>query len=73
MTESLFKRDLQWSLKDPLKRVFKKDFKRVNFILKNTLAQASSCEFCEISKNTFPYRTAPVAASEFCNDIIKVI
>ena len=24
-----------------------------------------SCEFCEISKNTFCYRTPPVAASEF--------
>ena len=23
-----------------------------------------SCEFCEFSKNTFPYRTPPVAASE---------
>ena len=24
-----------------------------------------SCEFCEISKNTFSYRTPPVAASDF--------
>ena len=23
-----------------------------------------SCEFCEISQNTFSYRTSPVAASE---------
>ena len=29
-----------------------------------TLAQVFSCEFCEISKNTFSYRTRPVAASE---------
>ena len=31
---------------------------------KETLAQVFSCEFCEISKNIFFYRTAPVAASE---------
>ena len=35
-----------------------------NFIKKETLAQVFSCEFCEISKNTFSYRTPPVAASE---------
>ena len=34
-----------------------------NFIKKRTLAQVSSYKFCEISKNTFFYRTAPVAAS----------
>ena len=34
-----------------------------NFIKKETLAQAFSCEFCEISKNTFFYRTALAAAS----------
>ena len=28
-----------------------------NFIKKETLAQVFSCEFCEISKNTFSYRT----------------
>ena len=28
-----------------------------------TLAQAFSCEFCKISKNTLFYRTPPVAAS----------
>ena len=28
------------------------------------VAQVFSCEFCEISKNTFSYRTPPVAASE---------
>ena len=31
---------------------------------KETLAQAFSCEFCEISQNTFFHRTRPVAASE---------
>ena len=34
-----------------------------NFIKKESLAQIFSCEFCEISKNTFFYRTPPVAAS----------
>ena len=36
-----------------------------NFIKKETLAQVFSCEFCEISKNTFSYRTPPVAASGY--------
>ena len=35
---------------------------------KETLAQVFSCEFCEISKNTFLYRTPPVAASVCAND-----
>ena len=35
-----------------------------NFIKEEALTQVFSCEFCEISKNTFPYRTPPVAASE---------
>ena len=34
-----------------------------NFIKKETLAQLFSCEFCEIYKNTFYYRTPLVAAS----------
>ena len=36
-----------------------------NLIKKETLAQVFSCEFCEVSKNTFPYRTPPVAPSGF--------
>ena len=35
-----------------------------NVIKKETLTQLFSCEFCEISKNTFSQRTPPVAASE---------
>ena len=35
-----------------------------NFLKKEALAQVFSFEFCEISKNTFSYRTPPVAASE---------
>ena len=34
-----------------------------NFIKKEALAQVLSCQFCEISKNTFSYRTLSVAAS----------
>ena len=33
-----------------------------NFIKKETLTQVFSCEFCEISKNTFFYRTPLVSA-----------
>ena len=35
-----------------------------NFIKKETPAQVFSCTFCEVSKNTFFYRTPLVAASE---------
>ena len=35
-----------------------------NFIKKGSLAEALSCEFCEISKNTVCYQTPLVAASE---------
>ena len=34
-----------------------------NFTKKGTLVQVFSCEFCEISENTFSYRTLPEAAS----------
>ena len=37
--------------------------KACNFIKKETLAQLFSCEFCNISKNIFLYRTPLVAAS----------
>ena len=39
--------------------VFKK-----NFIKQETLAQLLSCEFCQISKNTFLHRPPLVAASD---------
>ena len=35
-----------------------------NFIKKETLPHVFSCEFCEISKNTYSNKTLPVAASE---------
>ena len=34
-------------------------FRVCNFIKKETLAQVFSCKVCEISKNTFSYRTSP--------------
>ena len=40
-----------------------------NFIKKETLAQMFSCEFCEISRNTFSYRTTPVAASDLTKNL----
>ena len=44
-----------------------------NFIKKETLAQVFSCEFCEISKNTFFDRTPPVTASvDTFKDIMKI-
>ena len=33
------------------------------YFKKKTLAQVLSCEFCEVSKNTYSYRTPLVAAS----------
>ena len=36
-----------------------------NFIKKETVAHVFSSEFCKFSKNTFLYRTPPVAASIF--------
>ena len=41
-----------------------------NFIKVETLAQVFSCEFCEIFKNTFFYKTPPVAASVAEENII---
>ena len=42
------------------------------FIKIETLAQVLSSEFCKISKNTFSYRTPPVAASaEVCSQPSK--
>ena len=33
-------------------------------LLKKRLPQVFSCEFCKIPKNTFSYKTPPVAASD---------
>ena len=45
----------------------------LQFIKKETLTRVFSCEFCEISKNIFSYRTPLMAASEireFCEQFI---
>ena len=39
-----------------------------NFIKIEDLGQVFSCEFCEIFKNSFSYRTLSVAASVFTNN-----
>ena len=46
-------------------------FCRCNFIKKEALAQEFSCEFCEISKNTFSYRTVPVTASDHSKEFSR--
>ena len=43
---------ISYSLRPATKKINKKE----------TLAQVFSCEFCEISQNTFSYRAPPVAA-----------
>ena len=53
--------DTQWNLRHSFG--FKLQASSRNFIKKETLAQVFSCEFCEISKNTFYHRTPLVAAS----------
>ena len=42
-----------------------------DFIKKATLPQVFSCEFCKIYKNTFSYRTPPVADSEYVTNYTK--
>ena len=44
-----------------------------NFIKKETLALVFSREFCEISKNTFSYRTPLVVDSFYRKRIIKTL
>ena len=43
------------------------DASSLNFIKKETLAKVFSCEFWEISKDTFYYRTPLVAAPDARN------
>ena len=58
---------LKWNKQEIFKRRHEKDQKQSPHpatLLKKTLPQVFSCEFCEISKNTFFNRTPPVAVSE---------
>ena len=43
-----------------------------NFIKKETLAQVFSCEFCEISKNTFFKEHVSATASLFSYELCKI-
>ena len=67
---------LQNLQKNTYARVFfftKKRSQACNFIRKETLAQVFSCEFYEISRNTFVYRTPLVAASVYVSSIIQLV
>ena len=68
MTEYVWKSffSLTCSLqKQPPERICKKGALACNFITKEPLAQVFSCEFCEISKNTFFIEHFRTTASEF--------
>ena len=64
--KKVFSEVLQNSQGNTCARVFLINFQAstCNFTKNKTLTQVFSCEFCKISKNTFSYRTPPVAASE---------
>ena len=47
-------------------RNFEKIHKKTPVPESLTPTQRFSCEFCEISKNTFSHRTPPVAACLYC-------
>ena len=50
-------------MKTPVPESLFSEAEAYNFIKNEALAQVFSCEFCEIAKNTFSYRTSPMAAS----------
>ena len=54
---------LQENICDRVPFLIKLQAKACDFIKKKALAQGLSCEFYELSKNTFSYGTPPVAAS----------
>ena len=63
-----------WQSEAVARSCFVKKAETCNFIEKETLAKVFSCQFCEISKNTFSYRTPPVAASgQYLEYILKRI
>ena len=58
--------------KSSVKKVKKETLKKRDFIKKEVLAQVTSCEFCKIFRNTYFYRTPPLAAySAFCEKSIN--
>ena len=46
---------------------------QANFIKKETLGYVFTCEFCQISKNTFSYRTLTVATSEDQINLVTIL
>ena len=50
-------------MKTPVPESLFSEAEACKFIKNETLAQVFSCEFCDIAKNTFPYRTPSMAAS----------
>ena len=50
-------------MKTPMPGPLFSEAEACNFIKKEALAQGFSCESSEIAKNTFSFRTLPVAAS----------
>ena len=61
---SEFSQDLQENTCAAVSFLIKLQPLACNFIKKETLAKMFYCEFSEISKYTFSYRTPPLAASE---------
>ena len=53
-------------LKNFAKFIGKHQSEALNFIKKEALEHALSCEFCEIFNNTFFHRTPPLAVSLIC-------
>ena len=59
-----------WHICQRVSFLIKLQAEACNFIKKETLTQVFSCEFCEISVNTFSYKTHPVAVSVHLRKII---
>ena len=67
----MFLEILQNSLETPVPESLFYKVAGLNFIKKETLAQVFSCEFYEISKNIFFYRSPLVVASDFYEILTK--
>ena len=55
------------------KESFRSSHRACNFIKKETLAQVFSCEFCEISKNTFFTEYLLATGSRGCMNDLKIV
>ena len=71
--KKVFLEILQNSQKNTHARVFlnKVVGLRLATLLRKRLAEAFSCEFCKISKNTFSYRTPPLPASVWSHNLCE--